>query len=462
MAQRASKTKPNNQGSRPYAMGPPAGNGKSKMAHHRSTGPKVSSKQGGSSAGYFEETPVSVGSESSDSPSSPLESYHQQNQHQHQHQHHHSTSRQQSQSFSLNHQRAIFEHRLITKNSGPQKNYSHVPCRFFRQGACQAGDSCPFSHSLNPNAADATPCKYFERGHCRFGSKCANAHILSDGTRLNPPRPFHQGQGHGNGNKNSNSGPPAPMPIPLRDIPLSQLTKPKIFPSATSQLQSFSNNSSTRATTSAASTPNIQQYSAMGSNTSYFAPFTPQQQQQLANDFALIEEDEDDVGLDFDGEDFIPGELSDLLTPKELERRNSRSSLSRKLSWTDHSSAFPSASSTLLGSDPLNQGEPASAANSFSGLSSATSIEYSPPGSGSMAFGLAAPSFDYTYLQDQRQARSVWTKQDQPQMSSHYVNVDRLGLLMSGVRIKDEPEERSSANGQKLHQFYLGDLHQQV
>jgi cleavage and polyadenylation specificity factor subunit 4 len=24
----------------------------------------------------------------------------------------------------------------------------HVPCRFFKQGACTAGDSCPFSHSM--------------------------------------------------------------------------------------------------------------------------------------------------------------------------------------------------------------------------------------------------------------------------------------------------------------------------
>jgi len=23
---------------------------------------------------------------------------------------------------------------------------SHVPCRFFKAGACTAGDACPFSH----------------------------------------------------------------------------------------------------------------------------------------------------------------------------------------------------------------------------------------------------------------------------------------------------------------------------
>ncbi|AMD20777.1 HDR034Cp [Eremothecium sinecaudum] len=66
-----------------------------------------------------------------------------------------------------------------------QKHYSHVPCKFYRQGMCQAGTTCPFSHSLNEATADQTPCRYFEKGNCRFGARCANAHILPDGTRAN-------------------------------------------------------------------------------------------------------------------------------------------------------------------------------------------------------------------------------------------------------------------------------------
>ncbi|CRK47392.1 hypothetical protein BN1723_007531 [Verticillium longisporum] len=46
---------------------------------------------------------------------------------------------------------------------GPRSppNTSHVPCKFFRQGACQAGSACPFSHDLGASAE--TICKYFAK-----------------------------------------------------------------------------------------------------------------------------------------------------------------------------------------------------------------------------------------------------------------------------------------------------------
>ncbi|KAJ8144801.1 hypothetical protein OY671_002102 [Metschnikowia pulcherrima] len=66
------------------------------------------------------------------------------------------------------------------------KNLSHVPCKFFKQGVCQAGKSCPFSHDLEGVlSAEKLPCKYFQKGNCKFGLKCALAHILPDGTRVN-------------------------------------------------------------------------------------------------------------------------------------------------------------------------------------------------------------------------------------------------------------------------------------
>lgn len=71
-------------------------------------------------------------------------------------------------------------------NNTSNKNLSHVPCKFFRQGLCQAGNSCPFSHDLDGTlAADKLPCKYFQKGNCKFGPRCALAHILPDGTRVN-------------------------------------------------------------------------------------------------------------------------------------------------------------------------------------------------------------------------------------------------------------------------------------
>ena len=71
-------------------------------------------------------------------------------------------------------------------SSNANKNLSHVPCKFFKQGNCQAGDSCPFSHEIDGAlAADRLPCKYFLRGNCKFGMKCALAHYLPDGTIVN-------------------------------------------------------------------------------------------------------------------------------------------------------------------------------------------------------------------------------------------------------------------------------------
>ena len=73
------------------------------------------------------------------------------------------------------------------------KNTQHVPCKFFLQGTCQAGRTCPFSHDVESTTRPA-PCKYFAKGGCKFGRKCALLHVAPDGTVLNrgpafPPGP---------------------------------------------------------------------------------------------------------------------------------------------------------------------------------------------------------------------------------------------------------------------------------
>ncbi|QIW96329.1 hypothetical protein AMS68_001847 [Peltaster fructicola] len=83
------------------------------------------------------------------------------------------------------------------------KNTSHVPCKFYLSGQCQAGRMCPFSHDLESTTRPA-PCKYFAKGHCKFGAKCALLHITPDGTVVNrrhyPPAPFPaNGQSNGYG-----------------------------------------------------------------------------------------------------------------------------------------------------------------------------------------------------------------------------------------------------------------------
>ncbi|PYH63909.1 putative spindle poison sensitivity protein Scp3 [Aspergillus vadensis CBS 113365] len=74
------------------------------------------------------------------------------------------------------------------QSSNCRADTKHVPCKFFRQGACQAGPACPFLHSTDA-AIDYAPCKYFTKGNCKFGAKCALAHILPDGRRVNRPSP---------------------------------------------------------------------------------------------------------------------------------------------------------------------------------------------------------------------------------------------------------------------------------
>ena len=39
---------------------------------------------------------------------------------------------------------------------------SHVPCKFFKVGQCQAGKACPFSHSTDASKFEM-PCKYFSK-----------------------------------------------------------------------------------------------------------------------------------------------------------------------------------------------------------------------------------------------------------------------------------------------------------
>ncbi|EHY58722.1 hypothetical protein HRR83_007446 [Exophiala dermatitidis] len=84
---------------------------------------------------------------------------------------------------SIGHGPALFDMARSPPNTS-NKNTKHVPCKFFRQGACQAGNACPFSHSLDPMTQQA-PCKYFMKGNCKFGAKCALAHYLPDGRRVN-------------------------------------------------------------------------------------------------------------------------------------------------------------------------------------------------------------------------------------------------------------------------------------
>ncbi|KAI9373233.1 hypothetical protein BJX61DRAFT_533328 [Aspergillus egyptiacus] len=97
---------------------------------------------------------------------------------------------------------------MAARSPPNQSNTKHVPCKFFRQGACQAGPACPFLHSTDA-ASDYAPCKYFTKGNCKFGAKCALAHILPDGRRVNRPNPGGMGMGSGHLNLGGRVNPQA-------------------------------------------------------------------------------------------------------------------------------------------------------------------------------------------------------------------------------------------------------------
>ncbi|KAL5378619.1 hypothetical protein DPSP01_009030 [Paraphaeosphaeria sporulosa] len=94
------------------------------------------------------------------------------------------------------------------------KSTSHVPCKFYRQGACQAGKACPFLHSDEP-LTERAPCKYFTKGNCKFGHKCMLAHILPNGHVVNRNNISGHAHAHGHGG----GGPFGRMNIPHHPDP---------------------------------------------------------------------------------------------------------------------------------------------------------------------------------------------------------------------------------------------------
>ncbi|WVZ59049.1 hypothetical protein U9M48_009254 [Paspalum notatum var. saurae] len=52
------------------------------------------------------------------------------------------------------------------------------PCRYYKYGNCQHGDSCNFSHDFTP-LTKSKPCKHFACGSCLKGDQCPYDHELS-------------------------------------------------------------------------------------------------------------------------------------------------------------------------------------------------------------------------------------------------------------------------------------------
>ncbi|KAI9569942.1 hypothetical protein HD554DRAFT_2170931 [Boletus coccyginus] len=79
--------------------------------------------------------------------------------------------------------------------SSKSKDLSHVPCKFFKVGACTAGSSCPFSHTVHEPGQQKGVCAWFVKGNCKFGHKCALAHLAAVGGVPSPGRESRTSRG---------------------------------------------------------------------------------------------------------------------------------------------------------------------------------------------------------------------------------------------------------------------------
>ncbi|CAI5758244.1 unnamed protein product [Candida verbasci] len=187
-------------------------------------------------------------------------------------------------------------------NNFNNKNLSHVPCKFFKQGICQAGNSCPFSHNIDGNlAAGKIPCKYFQKGNCKFGLKCALAHFLPDGTRIN-----NNNSNSNNNNKNNT--------ISNKNYKTDTPDNNK-FNYNTDRIHLFSNSYSSVFSNNPSPYPKITRSYSMNSSPPLFSePFEDDEEEVESAENSIFEED------------FLPNSLTDIiLTPQEVERRDSRS-----------------------------------------------------------------------------------------------------------------------------------------
>ncbi|ONH73140.1 Zinc finger protein LEE1, partial [Pichia kudriavzevii] len=226
-------------------------------------------------------------------------------------------------------------YKLIQLTNARSLDLSHVPCKFFRQGACQAGNSCPFSHATD-SSSSLQPCKYFLKGNCKFGVKCALAHVLPDGKRLNTSSTSHLTLRSNKQPLRTNSGSHS-SPSNVSSEPINIANEPQ-YQAATTYTQSsptFSygnsiwSNSLNVPSISNTSTSNVgynplfnSPSELMYSPTSSSNMILPSSNYQNTTN-SLIDSEFDDDTEDID---FIPNSLVDLLTPQELHRRKSRAS----------------------------------------------------------------------------------------------------------------------------------------
>ena len=65
-------------------------------------------------------------------------------------------------------------------------SYLRFYCRFYKNGMCNKGSECIYSHDRSLSNRGTLPCKYFSTGTCAYGDNCRFSHELPfPGTALN-------------------------------------------------------------------------------------------------------------------------------------------------------------------------------------------------------------------------------------------------------------------------------------
>lgn len=223
-------------------------------------------------------------------------------------------------------------------SSKKKEALGQVPCKFFRNNGCSAGDACPFAHTLPGEGQAKAVCQWYLKGSCRFGHRCALAHILP-GQPMSMDRKNKRAAQHGQKaeekpatEKRSASGsrvrgtplaPPAPGAV---FIPESARQQHEPSPPQAS-LPDEKGGWEDRAAVDAAHAFGTSPFSYPGSHSLFFNTNSDVDVSARAlgttpSQAPWTRAPRDDPLADSShAEDFLPSSLSDLLTPAELERR---------------------------------------------------------------------------------------------------------------------------------------------
>lgn len=260
---------------------------------------------------------------------------------------------------------ALANAKLSTKK---KEALGQVPCKFFRNNGCSAGDACPFAHTLPGEGQPKAVCQWYIKGSCRFGHRCALAHIMP-GQPMSMDRKNKRAAQQGASQAAKSSEEPRPsddkagenrtspqqtsssaMFIPSRPkISDESIVRPGSEGEASSLSQSASHSLSqsytqstwgrdaagsvprtyepagTPTATTAASAFGTSPFSQPGNHSLFFNPTSSEIRASTVPEtdtpWGGRRKVEEPLTDSVHGEDFLPSSLSDLLTPAELERR---------------------------------------------------------------------------------------------------------------------------------------------